>query len=96
MTTEGLENLKKVMRKAIELQTDAVVVMSVLQRIYCDEEDELDKDASEHLRSAVTSARVLLDFAISTTNSVRKAFDIEKAMAVLEDKLDNEQDNGKE
>lgn len=90
MTTEGLANLKAVLRKAIALQTDSVVVMSVLQSIHCDEEDGLDKDAEEHLRSAVTSARVLLDFALSTTDSVRKAFDIEKAMAVLEDKLDKE------
>lgn len=90
MTTEGLENLKKAMRKAIELQTDAAIVMSVLQRIHCDEEDGLDQDAVEHLCSAVNSARDVLNYALSTTNSVRKAFCIERDIARLEDKLDKE------
>ncbi len=93
MTKQGLENLKKVMRKAIELQTDAVVVMSVLQSIHCDEEDRLDKDAEEHLRSATASTHGILSYAVSTVDNIRKAYGIERAIARLEDKLDNELDN---
>ena len=90
MTQEGLENLKKVMRKAIELQAEAAVVMSVLQSIYCDEEYGLDQDAEEHLRSTTSSARGVLDYVMRTTNSVQKAYGIERAIARLEDKLDND------
>lgn len=93
MTQEGLENLKAVMRKAIELQVNATLVMATLQSISCDEEDGLDQDAEECLRSATTSARGVLDYVLSTMNSIRKAYDIEKAMAELEDKLLNKQDN---
>ena len=88
MTTEGLENLKKVMRKAIELQTDTVIVMSALQRIYYDEEDDLDSDSKEHLLCVNTSARSMLDCAFATTNNVRRAYGVEKDNL---DKQDNDE-----
>jgi len=93
MTQEGLENLKAVMRKVIDLQVNATLVIGALQRIYLDEEDELDQDAEEHLRSATASARGGLDYAVATLYDMQKAYGIEKALAGLADKLDNEQDN---
>lgn len=93
MTQEGLENLKAVARKAIELQVNATLVMATLQSIYLDEEDGLDQDAEEHLRSATASARGGLDYAMGTLNQIQKAYEIEKDLAELEDKLLNKQDN---
>lgn len=93
MTQEGLENLKAVMRKAIELQVSATLVMATLQRIYLDEEDELDQDAEEHLRSATASARGGLDYAMTTLNEIRKAYGIEKDLADLGKQLESIQDN---
>lgn len=90
MTQEGLESLKAVARKVIELQVNATLVMATLQSIYCDEEDGLDQDAEEHLRSATASARGVLEYALSTTTFVEKAYGIERAIARLEDKLDND------
>lgn len=92
MTQEGLENLKAVARKAIELQVNATLVMATLQSIYLDE-DGLDQDAEEHLRSATVSARGGLDYAMTTLNEIQKAYGIEKDLAELEDKLLNKQDN---
>lgn len=93
MTQEGLENLKAVMRKTIELQVNATLVMATLQSIYLDEEDGLDQDAEEHLRSATVSARGGLGHAMTTLNEIQKAYGIEKDLAELEDKLLNKQDN---
>lgn len=93
MTQEGLENLKAVMRKAIELQVNAVLVMGTLQSIYLDEEGGLDQDAEEHLRSATVSARGGLDYAMGTLNEIQKAYEIEKGLAALDEMLDKEQDN---
>lgn len=94
MTSDGLENLKKVMRKAIELQADAAVVMSVIQRIHCDEGVGLDKDVEELLRSAIKTARGMMNYAISTTENVRIAYyDIVRNIAWQEIQLGNEQDN---
>ena len=93
MTQEGLENLKAVMRKAIELQVNAVLVMSTLQSIYLDEEGELDRDAEEHLRSAIVSARGCMPYAMGTLNQIQKAYWIEKSLADLDKQLENEQDN---
>lgn len=93
MTAEGLENLKAVMRKAIELQVNTTLVMATLQSICLDEEDGLDQDAEEHLRSATVSARGGLGYAMTTLNEIQKAYGIEKDLAELEDKLLNEQDN---
>lgn len=95
MTQEGLENLKAVARKAIELQVNAVFVMGTLQSIYLDEEGGLDLDAEEHLRSATVSARGGLDYAMATLNEIQKAYGIEKGLADLERQLENEQDNEK-
>ena len=91
MTAEGLENLKKVMRNAIGLQIDATLVMTALQSIHCDEGDGLEQDTEEYLRSAIASARRVLNYAISTTNNIQKAYGTEKDIAWLEDQLGNEQ-----
>ena len=96
MTAEGLANLKKVLRKAIELQVDAVLVLATLQSIYCDEEDELDQDAEKYLHYSETTSNGMLDYAKSTMNNLRKAYDIEKAIAELEGELCNKQDNDEE
>lgn len=95
MTQEGLENLKAVARKAIELQVNAVLVMGTLQSIYLDEEGELDRDAEASLLSAAVSARGGLDYAMATLNEIQKAYGIEKGLADLERQLENEQDNEK-
>ena len=94
MTQEGLENLKAVMRKAIELQVNAVLVMATLQSIYLDEE-ELDVDAEGHLHSATVSARGGLDYAMGTLNEIQKAYDAEKSLADLDKLLENGQGNEK-
>lgn len=96
MTAEGLANLKKVMRKAIELQVDAVLVMATLQSIYCDEEDGLDREAEDRLLSATTSAKGVMNYAVSTLAGIQKAYGIEKGLAKLDDILGKEQDNDKE
>ena len=93
MTRNGLENLKAVLRKAIELQVSATLVMATLQSICLDEEDGLDQDAEEHLLSAMDLANWLLNHAGTTTKEIQKAYGIEKNLAELEDKLLNEQDN---
>lgn len=93
MTTEGLENLKAVARKAIELQLNATLVMSTLQSVYLDEEDELDKDAEEHLHSATASAKGAMNYAVSTLAHIQKAYGIEKDIAWLEYQLGNKQDD---
>lgn len=93
MTQEGLENLKAVARKAIELQVNAVLVMGTLQSIYLDEEGELDRDAEASLLSATVSARGGLDYAMATLNEIQKAYGIEKGLADLDKLLDNKQDN---
>lgn len=96
MTQEGLENLKAVARKAIELQVNAVLVMSTLQSIYLDEEGELDLDAEEHLLSAIDFAQWLMGHVGTTTKEIRKAYGIEKGLADLERQLENEQENDEE
>lgn len=93
MTTEGLENLKAVLRKTIELQVNAVLVMATLQSIYLDEEDELDRDTEEHLRSAIVSARGCLPYAMGIQNQIRKAYEIEKALSELVSELDKIRDD---
>ena len=93
MTTEGLENLKAVLRKAIELQVNATLVMATLQSIYCDEEDVLEEGVEGYLRPAMTFAGRSLDFAREAMDSIRKAYDIEKYAANQACKLDNKQDN---
>lgn len=94
MTAEGLENLKKIIRNAIGLQIDAALVMAALQSIHCDEGDGLEQDMEKYLRSAIVSARRVLNYAISTTNNVQKAYGIEKDLVWLEDQLGNGQCNG--
>lgn len=96
MTTEGLANLKKVLRKAIELQVDAVLVMATLQSIYCDEEDGLDQDAEEYLHSAMGSARSSTNFTMSLVNQIQKAYVIEKGIESLNEQLGNKQSNDEE
>ena len=93
MTAEGLENLKAVMRKAIGLQVDAALVMATLQSIYLDEADGLDREAEDRLLSATTSAKGVMNYAVSTLAGIQKAYGIEKSLAALDDMLDNEQDN---
>lgn len=93
MTQEGLENLKAVMRKAIELQVNAVLVMGTLQSIYLDEEGELDRDAEASLLSATVSARGGLDYAMATLNEIQKAYGIEKSLSELVSELDKRRDN---
>lgn len=93
MTAEGLENLKKVMRKAIGLQVDATLVMVTLQSIYCDEYSEIDKDTGEQLLFATDSTRKLMEYAIGTSGLIRKAYEAEKSLADLDKQLDNIQDN---
>lgn len=93
MTQEGLENLKAVMRKAIELQVNAVLVMATLQSIYCDEYGELDGDTGEQLLFATDSTRKLMEYAIGTSGLIRKAYEAEKSLADLDKLLDNKQDN---
>lgn len=93
MTQEGLENLKAVARKAIELQVSATLVMATLQSIYLDEEGELDQDAEGYLRSATASAMDGLNYAMGTLNQIQKAYEIEKNLADLGKQLDNIQDN---
>jgi hypothetical protein len=96
MTQEGLENLKAVMRKAIELQVNATLVMATLQSIYCDEEDGLDQDAEERLLSAIHLVRMSMNYVIETPREIQKAYGIEKGLAALDEMLDKEQDNDKE
>lgn len=91
MTAEGLENLKAVMRKAIELQANAALLMSSLQSIYCDEADELGQESEEKIISAINLTRTTLNFTISTVLDIQKAYGIEKGIAALDDILDNEQ-----
>lgn len=93
MTAEGLENLKAVMRKAIELQANAALLMSSLQSIYCDEADELGQESEEKIISAINLTRTTLNFTISTVLDIQKAYGIEKGIAALDDILDNELDN---
>lgn len=93
MTQEGLENLKAVMRKAIELQVNATLVMATLQSIYCDEADELEQESEEKIISAINSARTTLNLTVSTVLDIQKAYGIEKSLAKLDDILDNEQGN---
>lgn len=95
MTTEGLENLKAVARKAIELQVNAVLVMGTLQSIYCDEADELEQESEEKILSAINLTSTTLNLAISTVLDIQKAYGIENSLAKLEDILDNKQDNDK-
>lgn len=96
MTTEGLANLKKVLRKAIELQVDAVLVMGTLQSIYCDEYSEIDKDAEETLFSATNLARTSLNFIMSLEDEIQKAYGIEKGIESLNEQLGNKQSNDEE
>lgn len=91
MTTEGLENLKAVLRKAIELQVNATVVMATLQSIYCDEADELDRHAEESLLSAMDLAKWSMNHAVTTTREIQKAYEIEKGLVALNDMLDNKE-----
>ena len=93
MTAEGLENLKAVLRKAIELQVNATLVMATLQSIYCDEEDELDRNAEKSLLSAIDLAKWSMHHTVSITKEMQKAYGIEKGLAKLEDILDKEQDD---
>lgn len=93
MTTEGLENLKAVVRKAIELQVNATLVMATLQSIYLDEEGGLDRDTESSLLSAIDLAKWLINHTVTTTKAIQKAYDTEKSLAALDDILDNEQDN---
>lgn len=95
MTQEGLENLKAVARKAIELQVNAVLVMGTLQSIYLDEEGELDRDAEASLLSATVSTRKLMEYAIGTSGLIRKAYEAEKSLADLDKLLENGQGNEK-
>lgn len=95
MTQEGLENLKAVMRKAIELQVNAVLVMATLQSIYCDEYGELDGDTGEQLLFATDSTRKLMEYAIGTSGLIRKAYEAEKSLADLDKLLENGQGNEK-
>lgn len=95
MTQEGLENLKAVMRKAIELQVNAVLVMATLQSIYCDEYGELDGDTGEQLLFATDSTRKLMEYAIGTSGLIRKAYEAEKSLADLDKLLENGQGNDK-
>ena len=96
MTAEGLENIKAVMRKAIELQVNATLVMATLQSIYCDEADELEQESEEKIISAINSTRTTLNLTVSTVLDIQKAYGIEKGLADLDKQLDNEQDNDKE
>lgn len=91
MTQDGLENLKKVMRKAIELQVNATLVMATLQSIYCDEADELEQESEEKILSAINSTRTTLNLTVSTVLDIQKAYGIEKNLAKLEDILDNKE-----
>lgn len=95
MTQEGLENLKAVMRKAIELQVNATLVMATLQSIYCDEYGELDGDTGEQLLFATDSTRKLMEYAIGTSGLIRKAYEAEKSLADLDKLLENGQGNEK-
>lgn len=91
MTQEGLENLKAVLRKAIELQVNATLVMATLQSIYCDEADELDRHAEESLLSAMDLAKWSMNHAVTTTREIQKAYEIEKGLVALNDMLDNKE-----
>lgn len=91
MTTEGLENLKAVLRKAIELQVNATLVMATLQSIYCDEADELDRHAEESLLSAMDLAKWSMNHAVTTTREIQKAYEFEKGLVALNDMLDNKE-----
>lgn len=95
MTAEGLENLKAVARKAIELQVNAVLVMGTLQSIYCDEADELEQESEEKILSAINSTRTTLNLTISTVLDIQKAYSIEKALAELVGELDKRRDDEK-
>lgn len=91
MTTEGLENLKAVAHKAIELQVNATLVMATLQSIYCDEADELEQESEEKILSAINSIRTTLNLTVSTVLDMQKVYGIEKNLAKLEDILDNKE-----
>lgn len=93
MTTEGLANLKKVLRKAIELQVNATLVMATLQSIYCDEADELEQESEEKILSTINLTRATLNFTISTVLNIQEAYGIEKGLADLDKQLDNIQDD---
>lgn len=93
MTKQGLDNLKAVLRKAIELRVSATLVSATLQSICLDEEGGLDQDAEEHLLSAMDLANWSLSHAGAATKEIQKAYEIEKNLAELEDKLLNKQDN---
>lgn len=95
MTAEGLENLKAVARKAIELQVNAVLVMAKLQSIYCDEADELEQESEEKIISAINLTSTTLNLTVSTVLDIKKAYGIEKGLAALDDILGKEQDNDK-
>lgn len=93
MTAEGLENLKTVMRKAIELQVNATLVMATLQSVYLDEEDGLDRDTESSLLSAIDLAKWLINHTVTTTKEIQKAYGIEKGLADLDKQLESIQDN---
>lgn len=93
MTTEGLENIKAVMRKAIELQVNATLVMATLQSIYCDEADELEQESEEKIISAINSTRTTLNLTVSTVLDIQKAYGVEKALSELVSEIDKRRDN---
>lgn len=93
MTQNGLENLKAVLRKAIELQVNATLVMATLQSVYLDEEDGLDRDTESSLLSAIDLAKWLINHTVTTTKAIQKAYDTEKSLADLDKQLESIQDN---
>ena len=93
MTTEGLANLKAVLLRAIELQANTALLLSSLQNIYLDEEDDLSGDTEKSLLSAMDLTKWSMSYAITTTKELQKAYGIEKGMVALDDILDKEQDN---
>lgn len=93
MTQEGLEKLKPVMRKAIELQVNATLVMATLQSIYCDEADELEQESEEKIISAINSTRATLNLTVSTVLDIQKAYGVEKALSELVSEIDKRRDN---
>lgn len=93
MTQEGLEKLKPVMRKAIELQVNATLVMATLQSIYCDEADELEQESEEKIISAINSTRTTLNLTVSTVLDIQKAYGVEKALSELVSEIDKRRDN---
>ena len=93
MTTEGLANLKEVLLRAIELQANVALLMSSLQKIYLDEEDDLSGDAERSLLSAMDLVKWSMSYAVTTPKEIQKAYGIEKGLADLDKQLDNIQDN---